>query len=243
DLGKVGEMTLAGGDFLLLLAREDRENGDHERNLFFVSVPQKIAPPKAKWLKWVGAGAFAALILGITNVLPLFNVCIGILLALVLAGILNIVEIRRELDLGLLLVLVCSLAIGVALEKSGTATLIAAGLIAAGQALGPVGVLTALFIVTIILTSLITNAAAVSIVFPIAMSMAEQLHLSYTPFFAAIAFAASGDFMTPIGYQTNLMVYGPGGYTFRDFIRVGTIFTIIYIVVCVTFISYFYKLI
>ena len=71
--------------------------------------------------------------------------------------------------------------------------------------------------------------------FPIAMSMAEQLQLPYTPFFAAIAFAASGDFMTPIGYQTNLMVYGPGGYTFKDFIRVGTIFTILYIVVCVTF--------
>jgi di/tricarboxylate transporter len=241
--GKVGEMTLAGGDFLLLLAREDRENGVHERELFFVSVPQKIAPPKSKWLKWVGVGAFAALILGITNVLPLFNVCLGILMVLVLIGVLNITEIRRELDLSLLLVLVCSLAIGVALEKSGTAMLIASGLIAAGKVLGPVGVLSALFIVTIMLTSLITNAAAVSIVFPVAMSMAEQLHLSYTPFFAAIAFAASGDFMTPIGYQTNLMVYGPGGYTFKDFIRVGTIFTIIYIVVCVGFISYFYELV
>lgn len=241
--GKVGEMTLAGGDFLLLLARQDRENGNHERDLFFVSAPQKIAPPKSKWLKWVGAGAVAALILGITEVLPLFNVCVGILVVLLLIGILNITEIRRELDLSLLLILVCSLSIGVALEKSGTATLIASGLIAAAKMLGPVGVLSALFIVTIILTSLITNAAAVSIVFPIAMSMAEQLHLSYTPFFAAIAFAASGDFMTPIGYQTNLMVYGPGGYSFKDFIRVGTIFTIIYIVVCVGFISYFYKLI
>lgn len=241
--GKVGEMVLAGGDFLLLLANAGRERGDHERDLFFLSVPQKIAPPRSKWLKWVGAGAIASLILGVTEVFPLFNVCVGILVVLVLIGILNITEIRRELDLSLLLVLVCSLAIGVALEKSGTATLIAGGLIAAGKVLGPVGVLSALFIVTIILTSLITNAAAVSIVFPIAMSMAEQLHFSYTPFFAAIAFAASGDFMTPIGYQTNLMVYGPGGYTFKDFLRVGTIFTIIYIVVCVGFISYFYKLI
>jgi di/tricarboxylate transporter len=73
--------------------------------------------------------------------------------------------------------------------------------------------------------------------------MAQQMNLPYTPFFAAIAFAASGDFMTPIGYQTNLMVYGPGGYTFKDFIRVGTIFTLIYIVVCVGFISFFYKLV
>lgn len=241
--GKVGEMTLAGGDFLLLLAREDRENGDQERDLFFVSVPHKMVPQKSKWLKWVGVGAFAALILGITDVLPLFSVCVGILVTLVLIGILNITEIRRELDLSLLLVLVCSLAIGVALEKSGTATLLASGLIAVGKVSGSVGILSALFVATIILTSLITNAAAVSIVFPVAMSIADQSQLSYTPFFVAIAFAASGDFMTPIGYQTNLMVYGPGGYTFKDFIRVGTIFTIIYTVVCVSFIATFYKLI
>jgi di/tricarboxylate transporter len=208
-----------------------------------VSVPQKIAPPKFKASKWVGAGAFVALLIGITGVLPLFNVCVGILLFLVLIGVLNITEIRRELDLSLLLVLVCSLAIGVALEKSGTAALIATGLIVTGKMLGPVGVLSALFIVTIILTSLITNAAAVSIVFPIAMSMAQQMNLPFTPFFAAIAFAASGDFMTPIGYQTNLMVYGPGGYTFKDFIRVGTLLTLIYIVVCVGFISFYYNLI
>jgi di/tricarboxylate transporter len=241
--GKVGEMTLAGGDFLLLLASENRENGNHERDLFFVSTPQKIAPPKSKWIKWVGAAAFMALILGITNVLPLFDVCLGILSGLVLIGVLNIAEVRRELDLSLLLILVCSLAIGVALEKSGTAALLAAGLITAGKTLGPVGVLSALFVVTTLLTAVITNTAAVSIVFPIAMSIALQLKLPTTPFFAAIAFAASGDFMTPIGYQCNLMVYGPGGYTFRDFIRVGALFTLIYIVVCVAFISYFYKLI
>lgn len=240
--GKVGEMTLAGGDFLLLLTRENQDAADHERDLFFVSVPQKITPARAGWLKWVGVGAFAALILGITDVLPLFDVCLGILLVLMLIGILNINDIRRELDLSLLLVLVCSLAIGVALEKSGTAALLAKGLIASGKLLGATGVLTSLFIATIFLTSLITNAAAVSIVFPIAMSIAQQMNLSYTPFFVAIAFAASGDFMTPIGYQTNLMVYGPGGYTFKDFIKVGTLLTIIYIVVCVSFISIYYKL-
>jgi di/tricarboxylate transporter len=226
-----------------LLASEKLDGNDHEKDLFLVSVPQKVDKPKAKWLKWFGLGSFVFLLIGITGVLPLFNVCIGILLAYVLMGVLNITEIRRELDLSLLLTLVCSLAIGVALEKSGTATLLAGWLIASGKSIGPVGVLAALFIATIFLTSLITNAAAVSIVFPIAMSMAEQMHLSYTPFFAAIAFAASGDFMTPIGYQTNLMIYGPGGYTFKDFIRVGWMFTIVYIVVCVGFISWFYKLV
>jgi di/tricarboxylate transporter len=236
-------MELAGGDFLLLLSSGKRDNGNHEKDLFFVSVPQKVETARPAWFKWVGFGAFAFLLIGITGVLPLFNVCVGILMAFVLLGVLNIAEIRRELDLSLLMVLVCSLAIGVALEKTGTATLLAGWIISLGMPFGNVAVLAGLFIVTIMLTSLVTNPAAVSIMFPIAMALADKIHLPYAPFFAAIAFAASGDFMTPIGYQTNLMVYGPGGYTFKDFIRVGTIFTLLYIVVCVGFISYFYNLV
>jgi di/tricarboxylate transporter len=241
--GKVGEMQLAGGDFLLLLASEHRDNGNHEKDLFFLSIPKKIKTPKNKWMKWVGVGCFALLVLGIVDVIPLFTACLIILSGLVLAGVLNLVEIRRELDLSLLMVLVCALAVGVALEKTGTADMIAKGLITSLKSMGPVAVLSGLFMVTIFLTALITNAAAVSIVFPIAMSMAEQLNLPYAPFFAAIAFAASGDFMTPIGYQTNLMVTGPGGYTFRDFLRVGTPLTLLYVVICITFISFFYNLV
>jgi di/tricarboxylate transporter len=240
--GKVGEMNLAGGDFLLLLAKENIDR-HHIKDLFFLSVPQKLETKKAPWLKWAGYASFALLITGVLDILPLFNVCIAILLGLVLLGILNVTEIKRELDLSLLLTLVCSLAIGMALKESGTASFMASLLVNLGKSMGTVGVLGALFIATIFLTSLITNAAAVSIVFPIAMAIAEQLHLPYTPFFVAIAFSASGDFMTPIGYQTNLMIYGPGGYTFKDFIRAGWMFTIVYVVVCVSFISFYYNLV
>ncbi len=240
--GKVGEMSLAGGDFLLLLASEKSQNNDYEKELFFVSAPQKVISKKAPWLRWAGAASFTLLILGIVDVFPLFNVCLSIILGLVLVGILNITEIKRELDFSLLMVLVCSLALGVGLEKSGTASLLASGIIGASKSLGPVAVLFSLFVVTTFLTAVISNTATVSIVFPIAMAIAQQLHLPYTPFFIAIAFAASGDFMTPIGYQTNLMVYGPGGYTFKDFIKVGWMLTVIYIAVCVGFISWFYEL-
>ena len=161
---------------------------------------------------------------------------------MVAIGLLNIVEIKRNLDLGLLVLLVCSLAIGMALEKSGSAQIIAHGLIYSAKSLGPIAALSSLFIVTVFLTSLIANAAAVSIMFPIAMSMAEQLTLPYTPFFVTIAFAASCSFMTPIGYQTNLMIYGPGGYSFRDFVKVGTPLTIIYAIICITFISFYYNI-
>ncbi len=240
--GKVGEMELSGGDFLLLLAGEGQLNGNTEKDLFFISVPKKVTARKKPWLTWAGLGCFGLLLLGVVDVLPLFTVSLVILSALVFLGVLNLAEIRRQLDLGLLMVLVCSLAIGVALEKSGTAALIAGWLMEVGTQLGPVAVVSALFVVTIFLTALITNAACVSIVFPIAMSLAEQMNLPYTPFFVAIAFAASGDFITPMGYQTNLMVYGPGGYTFKDFAKVGTPLTILYAVICISFITWFYKI-
>ena len=111
-----------------------------------------------------------------------------------------------------------------------------------GKQLGPVAVIAALFMVTIFLTALITNAACVAIVFPIAMALAQQMNLPYTPFFVAIAFAASGDFITPMGYQTNLMVYGPGGYNFKDFAKVGAPLTILYAVLCISFITWYYNL-
>ncbi|HET9485853.1 MAG TPA: SLC13 family permease [Chryseosolibacter sp.] len=241
--GKVGEMHLAGGDFLLLLAGDNRENGHQEKDLFFLSVPKKVKSEKIKNRRLVGILSVIVLIMGVVGLFPLFHACLVILSALVFLGILNLAEIRRELDLSLLLILVCSLALGVGLEKSGTADTIAYLLVTFSEKFGPVAVLASLFLVTIMLTALITNAAAVSIVFPVAMSVAEQLELPYTPFFVAIAFAASGDFMTPIGYQTNLMVYGPGGYTFRDFLRVGSPLTLMYVILCIVFISYFYNLI
>jgi di/tricarboxylate transporter len=241
--GKVGEMHLAGGDFLLLLAGDHRENGNHEKDLFFLSVPKKVKTENNRNLRIVGLLSVLLLISGVVGVFPLFDVCLIILSALVFLGVLSLVEIRRELDLSLLLILVCSLALGVGLERSGTADSIADILVSSVDVLGPMAVLAALFLSTTVLTALITNAAAVSIMFPIAMSIAEQMNLAYTPFFVGIAFAASGDFMTPIGYQTNLMVYGPGGYTFRDFLKVGFPLTLMYTILCICFISYFYNLV
>ena len=240
--GKVGEMHLTGGDFLLLLAGDQVNNATGIKDLFFLSLPQKINSEKPWWYSWAGGISFFILLIGITGLVPLFTICLILLTAMVAIGLLNIVEIKRNLDLGLLVLLVCSLAIGMALEKSGSAQIIAQGLIYSAKSLGPIAALSSLFIVTVFLTSLIANAAAVSIMFPIAMSMAEQLTLPYTPFFVTIAFAASCSFMTPIGYQTNLMIYGPGGYSFRDFVKVGTPLTIIYAIICITFISFYYNI-
>lgn len=240
--GKVGEMKLSAGDFLLLLAKDEELNQSSHTDLFFISVPTKLENKRSWWFNWFGLASFLLLVAGIVGMLPLFTVCLILLAAMVAFKILNVTEIRKELDLSLLLIMICALAIGVALEKTGTASMLAHGMISVSDSLGPVGVISLLFIVTTLFTALITNTAVVAVMFPIAMSLADQLHLPYTPFFVALAFSASGDFMTPIGYQCNLMVYGPGGYTFKDFVRVGVPFTVLYSVICILFITYYYHL-
>ncbi|MEP2671045.1 MAG: SLC13 family permease [Cyclobacteriaceae bacterium] len=240
--GKVGEMTLSGGDFLLLLAGDNPRSTIQERNLFLISKSLKVFKKRPWWVNTIGLLSFAALGLGITGVVPLFTACLLILLTLVVSKVLNLTEIRRQLDLNLLLVLVCSLAIGVALVKSGAADSIANFILTYIRGFGIIPIIAALFIVTTLLTALITNAAAVSIMFPIAMSLSQLTGVPSTPFFIAIAFAASGDFITPIGYQTNLMVYGPGGYSFKDFFKVGLPLTIIYMITCIAFIAWYYQL-
>jgi len=240
--GKVGEMTLSGGDFLLLLSGDNARNFIHERNLFLISASKKVVKSKSMWLKGIGLLSFAILGLGISGLIPLFTACLFILLTLVISKILNLAEIRRQLDLNLLMVLVCSLALGVALVKSGAADNIASFILGYVQSFGIIPVIASLFLITTLLTALITNAAAVSIMFPIAMSLSQLTGVPGTPFFIAIAFAASGDFITPIGYQTNLMVYGPGGYSFKDFFKVGLPLSILYIITCVTFIAVYYNL-
>ncbi len=240
--GKVGEMTLSGGDFLLLLAGDNPRSTIQERNLFLISKSLKVFKKRPWWVNTIGLLSFAALGLGITGMVPLFTACLLILLTLVVSKVLNLTEIRRQLDLNLLLVLVCSLAMGVALVKSGAADSIANFILTYIQGFGIIPIIAALFMVTTLLTALITNAAAVSIMFPIAMSLSHFTGVPSTPFFIAIAFAASGDFITPIGYQTNLMVYGPGGYSFKDFFKVGLPLTLLYMITCIAFIAWYYQL-
>ena len=240
---KVGETVLQGGDFLLLVASVGHVSTLTNSSLVFISLPKSIEAAKPSWYLFAGILSFLVLLAGILNIIPLFVSCMLVLCGFVFSKLLGLDEIQEQLDLGLLMILVCSLAIGMALEKSGVGVLVAGWLIQAGHSFGIVAAIFTLFLVTIALTQLITNAAAVAIVFPVAMSMASQLHLSTTPFFVAIAFAASGCFLSPIGYQTNLMVYGPGGYSFKDFFKVGLPLTIIYIATCVIFITIFYNLV
>jgi di/tricarboxylate transporter len=133
---------------------------------------------------------------------------------------------RRSVDWQVLLVIAASFGIGAALEKTGAANLVAGGLVGlAGD--NPWATLALVFLATSVFTNLITNNAAAALMFPIALAAAARLDVSVLPFAIAIMKAASASFATPIGYQTNLMVLGPGGYTFADYLRMGLPLTLL----------------
>ncbi len=127
----------------------------------------------------------------------------------------------------ILIAIAAAFAISRAMSNSGINAMIAEWIIGVGESFGLYGVLAMLYLVTMLLTELITNNAAVAIAFPVAVSLGRQLGVDPMPFFVAISIAASASFSSPIGYQTNLIVQGMGGYKFRDYLRVGIFLNII----------------
>ncbi len=239
--GSVGETVLSSGDLLLLLGNEKMPH--HHADLFLLMHHdvEVLTAKRSLLSKAVTLSAVVLLILGIVGVMDLFMSAIVGLLLFFSVKTLKLRDIRSAFDFDLAVLLVASLAIGLALTKSGAAQLLVESLLQYGGA-NPRTAILLLFVTTVLITAVISNAATVAIVFPLAVSLAQQLHISTAPVFVAIAFAATCVFMTPIGYQCNLMVYGPGNYSFKDFFKVGFPLTILYTTVCLFFIFWYYNL-
>lgn len=141
----------------------------------------------------------------------------------------------------ILITIACAFAISKAMENSGFAAVVAKYIIGLTDSLGPYALLAVVFVITNLFTELITNNAAAALAFPIALSVANQLGVSPTPFFVVICMAASASFSTPIGYQTNLIVQGIGNYKFTDFVKVGLPLNIIVFLLSVFLIPLFWK--
>ena len=155
-----------------------------------------------------------------THILNILQTVLLAAAAMLFSGCLNIENARRSIDYQVLLVIACAYSLGTAVQKVGLADLIADyTLVLAGGDIWLMLVL--VYIFTVILTETITNNAAAIIMFPIAISAANTLNVNITPFAVAVMIAASASFITPIGYQTNLMVFGPGGYRFIDYLKLG----------------------
>ncbi|MEL6534854.1 MAG: SLC13 family permease [Bacteroidota bacterium] len=232
--GKIGEIRLAPGDVLLLLVGNAFQTKiELFRDLIVVSAPENWKRPSIRKTYALAGVAGLAVLLLFFGVFSLFTSLMIIFSVMGLMRMITIQDIKRELDFNLIGVLVLSLALGQAIANTGAADMIANVIINGVAQWGPIALLISVLLLTTLLTSFVTNVAAVSITFPIVFSLCEGQGLEFLPFLLGIAFGASAAFLTPIGYQTNLIVYGPGGYTYRDFLRVGFPMTVLYLLIVV----------
>ena len=219
--GKIGDIKLQVGDTLLLeTGQEFLEQYRFRKDFLLVSGLNDSTPPhfeKAPLALLILSGMVLASAFGLLSILEASLIAAGFMLA---TGCVSPAKARRYIDHNVLVVIAASFSLGAAMTKTGAATQIAEFLIP-HSGLSPWLALAMVYLLTVAFTESITNNAAAVLMFPIAMAVAEQLGVNFMPFVIAIMFAASASFMTPLGYQTNLMVMGPGGYRIGDYLRLG----------------------
>jgi len=237
----IEDVRLKAGDVLLLIAGENFYSRIHgELDFYLISKVKELRKPERYKIWTLLGGTLLAIFLAAIKVVPLF---MGLLVVLALINILKVVsskDLPKSIDYNLAVIIALSLALGTAMIKSGVADMIANFVISVFLPLGRVSLLIGIYVITSVLAAYITNKAAVAILFPISVTAASNLGLDPQPFVLIVSFAAAANFITPIGYQTNLMVYGPGGYTFKDFFKIGFPLTVIYMIVSVSILSYMY---
>lgn len=239
--GKIASIELEAGDALLLLAgKQFTPMARRTTDFYLISKVKEINRLGVAKTTTLAGGTIAVILLSALGVISLFMGLMVLLIVLQLINVTNPKDLAKSIDYDLIIIIVLSLAIGTAMIKTGVAEMIATVVIKIFIPMGRVGVLTGIYLITSILAAYITNKAAVAIVFPISLIMSVKLDLDPMPFILVVPYAAAANFMTPIGYQTNLMIYGPGGYKFKDFFKVGFPLTLIYMVVTVVILSYIY---
>jgi len=162
-----------------------------------------------------------------TGLLPILDASLLGAIAVVLFGVLSPGEARSAVDLDVIIVIAASFGVGAALFDTGLAERLAGWLVDGFHPLGSVGVLVGVALATLALTEAITNNAAAVLMFPIAVAAAAQVGADPRAYAIVVAVMASASFLTPIGYQTNTMVWGPGGYRFGDYARLGFPLTLV----------------
>ncbi len=218
--GNLGNIRLKPGDVLLLEARPAFVSRQRYNKDFLLINDLETETPRhdRAWLSW---GILLVLVgLAACSVLSMLNAALLGAAMMILTGCCTVGQAQKSVDVPVILTIAASFALGAALEETGAATFMAEGILAlsTGQAL------LTLFLVycaVSFLTEVITNNAAAVLVIPVVLSMTNSMGVPAEPFVIAVMMAASASFATPLGYQTNMMVFGPGGYRFSDFVKVG----------------------
>lgn len=233
--GKIGNIRLRPGDTLLLETHPQFLERQRVSNDFYLVSDLPDSEPLRHEKAPIAILALVIMVtlagFGWLSMLKAAVLAAGIML---IAGCCAPSRALQSIEWSVLLVVAAALGISEAMQATGAAEAIAQTFLGAGGS-NPFIALAVVYAVTSFLTEIITNNAAAALMFPIALSVSQGLSVSYMPFIIAIMIGASASFATPIGYQTNLMVYGPGGYKFTDFIRIGVPLNLLFwgITVCI----------
>jgi len=239
---RLGDVIFQSGDVLLLQGRE---------SMIFNIITELGCLPLARRGLRIGFKTnillalsifIASIITVVSGLLPVEIAFSIAALTMVLTGVLPVKHVYTAIDWPVIILLGAMLPVGAALETSGGAHMIANSVLNAGQNMSPWLILSILLTLTMLLSSVINNAATVVLMAPIALSMARGLGYAADPFLMTIAIGASAAFLTPVGHQSNTLVMGPGGYKFSDYIRMGIPMTIIMIIAGIPAILYFWPL-
>ncbi len=220
--GKIGEIVLLPGDTLLMQSAVGFMRAHRNSPDFFLVSELEGAPKPHFERAWLALGALVAMVIAVsTGMLP---ISIAAFLAagfLVLTRCIRAQQARLSVDWSILVVIGAGLGVASALEKTGAAAAIAHLMVAVAGQLGPLGTLALVYLVSLLMAEMLHHNAAVAIMFPVAVAAALEVGVDPRGFIMAVAVACCCAFASPVTYQTHLIVYGPGGYRFMDFVRVG----------------------
>ncbi len=237
---KIGDIVLQPGDTLLLEGQPSFvEEQKNRRDFFLVSRLGDASPPQHDRAYYALAIFMVMILLASFELMSMFKASLMAAILMIATRCTSVNSARRAIDLPTLLAIAASFALGLALDKTGAAK----GVADTFQTLSgghPWGALAMIYLITLVATELVTNNAAAALMLPFALTTAKTLDVSYMPFVIVVMIAASNGFATPLGYQTHLMVYGPGGYRFSDFVRIGIPLDLIVFAVTVAITPYFF---
>lgn len=228
---KLGEVPLKVGDALVVVSDPGFKARWQNRPDFLLVAElatdvDPVAPGRGRTLIVLGA----MVVIAASGILPILHAALAAAVLMIALRILTPDEARRALDLDVLGVIAAAFGLAAGVEESGLAETVSTGLVSTFGVLGEVGVLVGVVVATVALTELVTNNAAALLMFPIAVAASSAAGVDPRGMALAVAIAASASFLTPIGYQTNTMVYGPGGYKVIHYLKAGIPITLIVIV-------------
>ena len=240
--GELQNIKLMSGDTLLIEVPNSRIPYLIQQRVFLVAskagIPQFDLPKAAKGVAIVVSVITSAAL----GWLSIASAAAAGALLIVLSKCISMEEAYAAIEWNVLFLLAGMLALSIAMEKTGTSAMLAGGIVDVFGPMGPRALVAAFFGATMMLTSVMSNQATVALLIPVAITTAYSIDANPRTFIFAVMFAASSSFMTPVGYQTNTMIYGPGQYTFNDFLRVGTPLSLIFWVLGTLLIPWFWPL-